>query len=117
MVFYTLAISVFNLALGYFLAQCLQSCGISPAWPQLIIAKLFHSGDTVDEPRDSEPVAVVSPLAPTPIEPSALGAVEFNAPLIDYPLADLREAELRKITISMSGQPVGSSGEQDQPRN
>lgn len=40
MVFFTLFITVFNLALGYCLALCLQSRGIAPAWPSRLLERL-----------------------------------------------------------------------------
>jgi hypothetical protein len=117
----TLIISVFNLALGYALALCLQSWGISPAWPRRLLWRLGllvpagdeagHEGRRHDEtgaaaalPRgahaDSAPKA--EPAIPSEIR--SLPA-DDDAPISRAALSGA--ANIVQLKFSDAGAPVG----------
>lgn len=95
MVFYTLVISLFNLAIGYFLALYLQSRGVSPGWlwlarisrseplrlrePNAAVSSGVSAPIVQSPPALAESVAQVKP--PAPAEP-----VESDPELIDPPV-------------------------------
>ena len=99
MVFYTLCISVFNLALGYALALYLQSRGMSPGWlrpdflSRLNLARF--SRDRSEPASDPPAKAMAAHSAPS----------ESVVPF-DRPSAGLAESGVGAATKAESSAPV-----------
>jgi hypothetical protein len=86
MVFYTLCISVFNLALGFALALYLQSRGMSPGWlrPDFFSRlKLPRFGRNQGAPASDPPAKAIATHAATtelisPFDRQPIESVEFG---------------------------------------
>lgn len=104
MVFYTLCISVFNLALGYALALYLQSRGMSPDWlrPDLLARlKLARFGrDRLESVADPHAPAIATHASPS----------ESVAPF-DHPSAAPAESGAGAAAKTGSSEPVLTSSE------